>query len=332
MEPIHVGLLADPASPTEIARRLTDLHPPDGGRRDAWDIKVVSEPFTIGCEDVDTALKRLGDAARQQEWDLVVGLTELPLRDDDGRYLLVRTDPQGRSAVLSLPALGGLRMHARARHAVRVLVRGMTDPSAQVEHRVPLSRLGGRWRLLIGMVLANRPWLLVLGLKSALVAALATGAVATINSTVWLLASSLSWWRLVVATIASVACLVAWIVVDGGLWDHPDDKSPEARERSRLYNASTLVTLTTGVLICYLALYVVNLVWALFILDPAVMGGNLHASLGYRDLFVLTWFVASAATVGGALGTGLESDEAIRAATYSKREEERRNRLARERT
>jgi hypothetical protein len=332
MEPIHVGLLADPASPTEIARRLTDLHPPDGGRRDAWDIKVVSEPFTIGCEDVDTALKRLGDAARQQEWDLVVGLTELPLRDDDGRYLLVRTDPQGRSAVLSLPALGGLRMHARARHAVRVLVGGMTDPSAQVQHRVPLPRLGGRWRLLIGMVLANRPWLLVLGLKSALVAALATGAVATINSTVWLLASSLSWWRLVVATIASVACLVAWIVVDGGLWDRPDDKSPEARERSRLYNASTLVTLTTGVLICYLALYVVNLVWALFILDPAVMGDNLHASLGYRDLFVLTWFVASAATVGGALGTGLESDEAIRAATYSKREEERRNRLARERT
>jgi hypothetical protein len=332
MEPIHVGLLADPASPTEIARRLTDLHPPDGGRRDAWDIKVVSEPFTIGCEDVDTALKRLGDAARQQEWDLVVGLTELPLRDDDGRYLLVRTDPQGRSAVLSLPALGGLRMHARARHAVRVLVGGMTDPSAQVEHRVPLSRLGGRWRLLIGMVLANRPWLLVLGLKSALVAALATGAVATINSTVWLLASSLSWWRLVVATIASVACLVAWIVVDGGLWDRPDDKSPEARERSRLYNASTLMTLTAGVLICYLALYVVNLVWALFILDPAVMGDNLHASLGYRDLFVLTWFVASAATVGGALGTGLESDEAIRAATYSKREEERRNRLARERT
>jgi hypothetical protein len=332
MEPIHVGLLADPASPTKIARGLTNLHPPDGGRRDAWDIKVVSEPFTIGCEDVDTALKRLGDAARQQEWDLVVGLTELPLRDDDGRYLLVRTDPQGRSAVLSLPALGGLRMHARARHAVRVLVGGMTDPSAQVQHRVPLPRLGGRWRLLIGMVLANRPWLLVLGLKSALVAALATGAVATINSTVWLLASSLSWWRLAVATIASVACLVAWIVVDGGLWDRPDDKSPEARERSRLYNASTLVTLTTGVLICYLALYVVNLVWALFILDPAVMGGNLHASLGYRDLFVLTWFVASAATVGGALGTGLESDEAIRAATYSKREEERRNRLARERT
>ena len=196
---------------------------------------------------------------------------------------------------------------------------------------MPLPRLSGRWRLLLGMVLANRPWLLVPGLKSALVAALATGAIATINSTVWLLADSMSWWRLLVATFASVVLVVAWLVIDGELWDRPDDDSSEARERSRLYNASTLVTLTTGVLICYLALYVVNLVWALFVLDPALMGGYLRRPMGYGDLFVLAWFVASAATVGGGLGSGLESDEAIRAATYSKREEERRDRLARER-
>jgi uncharacterized membrane protein len=277
---------------------------------------------------VDTALERLGDQAHQREWDLVVGLTELPLRDDDGRYLLVDADPRQRTAVLSLPALGGLRMQARTRHAVRTLVGGMTDDTSEDEHRVRLPRLGGRWRLLAGMVLANRPWLLVPGLKSALVAALATGAVATINSTVWLLAGSMSWWRLLVATVASVALVVAWLVIDGELWDRPDDSSSEARERSRLYNTSTLVTLTTGVLICYAALYVVNLLWALFVLDPAVMGGYLNASLGYGDLFVLAWFIASAATVGGGLGSGLESDEAIRAAAYSKREEERRNRLA----
>jgi len=42
----------------------------------------------------------------------------------------------------------------------------------------------------------------------------------------------------------------------------------------------------------------------------------------------LAWFVASAVTVGGGLGSGLESDEAIRAAAYSKSEEERSNRLA----
>lgn len=328
MKRIRVGLVADPASPTEMARGMIDLRPPDGEDRAGWDIEVVSEPFTLGYEDVDTALARLRVRARQHEWDLVIGVTELPLRNDDGRYLLAAIDPQRQTAVLSLPALGGLRVHARARHAVRGLVSGMTEPDAHDEDRMPLPGLSGRGRVLLGMVLANRPWLLATGLKSALVAALATGAVATVDSTVWLLAGSLSWWRLGIATIASIAIVIAWIVIDGELWDHPASHSAEARDRSRLYNTSTLMTLTIGVLICYLALYLVNLAWALFILDPAVMSESTGTSLDYGDLFVLVWFVASAATLGGALGTGLESDAAIRAAAYSKREEERRARLA----
>ena len=182
------------------------------------------------------------------------------------------------------------------------------------------------------MVAANRPWLLVPGLKSALVAALTTGFIATINSTVWVLAGSLSWWRLVVAMVVSIALVVGWLVIDGELWDRPDSDSSQARERSNLYNTSTLLTLTAGVLICYTALYVLNLAWALFVLDPDVMGGEARMAFTYGDLFVLTWFVASAATVGGALGSSLESDEAITAAAYSKREEERRNRIARDRS
>lgn len=326
MAPIRVGLVADPAAPTDIARGMTDLSPVDGS--DEWHITVVSEPFTTGSEDVETAVGRLQEQARRRSWDLVVGLTELPLHDREGRHLLVDTDPERRTAVLSLPALGGFRMHARTRRALRSLVSGMADPDTMEEHRVALPRRRGRWRLLQGMVLANRPWLLVPGLKSALVAALATGVVATINSSVWLLARSLSRWRLVVATVASVALVVAWLVIDGELWDHPDDDSSQARERSRLYNASTLVTLLVGVLICYAALYAVNLAWAYFVLDPVVMGSSLHAPVSHADLFVLAWFVASAATVGGGLGSGLESDKAIRAATYSKREQDRRDRLA----
>lgn len=329
MEPIRIGLVADPAAPTEIARGMTDLCPL--GASGAWHITVVSEPFTTGSEDVDTAMQRLREHARQREWDLVVGLTELPLHDHKGEHLLVKTHPEHKIAVLSLPALGALRLHARARRAVHSIVSGMTGQDTPDEHRVALPHRRSRWHLLMGMVLANRPWRLVPGLKSALVAALATGAVATINSTVWLLAGSLSWWHLVVATFASVALVVGWLVVDGDLWDRPEDASSQARERSRLYNVSTLVTLLLGVLACYLALYVVNLAWAFFVLNPGVVGREIHARLGYGDLFVLAWFVASAATVGGGLGSGLESDETIRAATYSKREQDRRDRLARNR-
>ncbi|MDX6278843.1 MAG: hypothetical protein QOJ72_2971 [Nocardioidaceae bacterium] len=330
MEAIKVGLVADPALPAEIAEHMTDLSPSRGDDR-PWDVEVVGESFTTGSEDVDVAFTRLTDCARDHDWELVVGLTELPLRDDDGRYLLVGGDPQGQRAVLSLPALGGFRVRTRTRKALHDLLSGMATSKTADGHRVRLSRLGGRWRLLSGMVIANRPWLLVPGLKSALVAALATGAISTINSTVWLLASSLSWWRLAVATFASIALVVGWLIVDGHLWDHPDDDSASARERSRLYNASTLITLTAGGLICYVALYLVNLAWALFVLDPGVMGGYLHASIHYGDLFLLSWFVASAATVGGGLGSGLESNETVRSAVYSQREQDRRDHIARSR-
>src|SRR3954452_21103980 len=114
MDSIRVGLVADPAAPTEIARRMTALSPPEDS--DRWDIAVVSEPFTTGSEDVGSAMDRLQDHAQRRNWDLVVGLTELPLHDQHG---------------------------------------------------------------------------------PALVAALATGAVATINSTAWLIATSLPLWRLV---------------------------------------------------------------------------------------------------------------------------------------
>jgi hypothetical protein len=328
MEPIRVGLVADPASPTAVARRMTDLTPPLAADADGWIVELISEPFTLGSEDVDVALERLRAHADQNRWDIVIGVTELPLRDDDGRYLLAAIDPRRLCAVLSLPALGGFRVQARARHAVQGLVNGMAEPASPEEKRLPLPRLSARGRVLLGMVLANRPWLLAAGLKSALVAALATGAVATIEPTVWSLAISLSGWRLAAATLASIAIIIAWIVIDGRLWDRPDDDSPQARERSRLYNTSTLLTLTIGIIICYLALYLVNLAWALFVLDTTVMSEALGRTVGVGDLFVLTWFVASAATLGGALGTGLESDDAIRAATYSKREEERRARLA----
>jgi hypothetical protein len=47
MGSVGVGLVADPAAPTEIARGLTDLRPVDGGG--VWDITVVSEPLSLGA-------------------------------------------------------------------------------------------------------------------------------------------------------------------------------------------------------------------------------------------------------------------------------------------
>jgi len=181
--------------------------------------------------------------------------------------------------------------------------------------------------VLVGMVRANRPWRLVPGLSKALAAALATGAIATVNSTVWTLAGSLSVLRLVIATVGSVAIMIGWLVVDANLWHRPTEDSQEAKQKARLYNASTVITVGIGVLVCYGGLFLINLMWALFIISDRAFASLTRTSLDAADYVTLSWLVASVATVGGALGSGLESDEAVRAAAYSKREQERRHML-----
>lgn len=157
------------------------------------------------------------------------------------------------------------------------------------------------------MVRANRPWRLVPGLSKALAAALATGAVATVNSTVWTLAASLSTPRLVIATVGSVAIMIGWLIIDAELWYRSAESSPEARQRARLYNASTVVTVGIGVLVCYAGLMVINWVWALFILNDQAFASVTRTPLDAEEYLTLAWFVASIATVGGALGSGLRA-------------------------
>ncbi|MGW2671174.1 hypothetical protein ACWC5F_24355 [Streptomyces sp. NPDC001272] len=354
-----VVLLADPDTPTDIAQRmargLSARLAERSGQGQRFDVKVVSEPFTAGTEDPRTLMRRIMDRGSVEDWDIIVALTDLPLHAH-GRRLVVDLSHEHGLALLSLPSLGGLRLQTRARQAVEEAVLGLAGPQgtgaeersrsqrrlSPLAVRLTVIRPGqdgeeetadlryvvsgprGYLRVLAGMVRANRPWRLVPGLSKALAAALATGAVATVNSTVWSLAEALGTPRLVIATVGSVALMIGWLIVDAQLWHHSVEGSPEARQRARLYNTSTVLTVGIGVLVCYVGLMLINVVWALFILNDQVFASVTREPLDASDYWTLSWFVASTATVGGALGSGLESDEAIRAAAYSKREQERR--------
>ncbi|MGW1521675.1 hypothetical protein [Streptomyces sp. NPDC002287] len=354
-----VVLLADPDTPTDIAQRmargLSARLAERSGQGQRFDVKVVSEPFTAGTEDPRTLMRRIMDRGSVEDWDIIVALTDLPLHAH-GRRLVVDLSHEHGLALLSLPSLGGLRLQTRTRQAVEEAVLGLAGPQGTAAEersrsqrrlsplavRLTVIRPGqdgeeetadlryvvsgprGYLRVLAGMVRANRPWRLVPGLSKALAAALATGAVATVNSTVWSLAEALGTPRLVIATVGSVALMIGWLIVDAQLWHHSAKGSPEARQRARLYNTSTVLTVGIGVLVCYVGLMLINVVWALFILNDQVFASMTREPLDSSDYWTLSWFVASTATVGGALGSGLESDEAIRAAAYSKREQERR--------
>ena len=69
--------------------------------------------------------------------------------------------------------------------------------------------------------------------------------------------------------------------------------------------------MTIGVASLYLALFVVSLAGAGLLITPEALSRAVGEDVGLVDYLRLAWLVGSLATVGGALGAGLESDVAI---------------------
>ena len=90
-----------------------------------------------------------------------------------------------------------------------------------------------------------------------------------------------------------------------------------------LYNASTVVTLTIGVVIFHAGLFVLLLVTAWWTIPPEMVSRNIGHPVGAPSLLLMAWLVAAVATLGGALGSGMEDDEAVKAATYGARQRQR---------
>ena len=103
------------------------------------------------------------------------------------------------------------------------------------------------------------------------------------------------------ATILSITAMVAWLILDHRLWEQP--KSVTERGRSALYNTATLVTLTIGVTVLHVALFVLLLGAAVVILSPQLFASAVGHPVGIADYLTLAWLLGSISTVGGALGS-----------------------------
>jgi hypothetical protein len=105
------------------------------------------------------------------------------------------------------------------------------------------------------------------------------------------------------------------IVIGAGLWESAPAQ-PGAREQVVLFNVVTVATVVIGVLALYLALLVLSLLGAFLLVPEATLADALGYRPGVGTVAELAWMATSIATVGGALGAGLETDEAVREAAY----------------
>lgn len=196
-------------------------------------------------------------------------------------------------------------------------VEGEDDTGAHLA----LVGLRGRLRLLAGMVRDNRPWRLVPYLSTATAAAAATGAYAIVTTTFWTMATSLSPLRLLLISVVAIIAMATWLITYNHLWDRPPDQ--DARAEAVLYNAATAITMIIGVTCMYVLLYLAGLLAALALIDPGYFSAQLQRPISIGTYLKLVWLASSVGIVAGALGSSLESEEAVRNATYGRRELER---------
>lgn len=126
--------------------------------------------------------------------------------------------------------------------------------------------------------------------------------------------------RLGVVAVGSVAAIATSLIAGAGLWERA--RGDRAREQVVLFNLATTATVVLGVLTLYGALFVLSLLAGLLLLVPGVLAAGLGHPVTLGDYAELAWLTTSLATVGGALGAGLESEDAVHEAAYTYRSSE----------
>jgi hypothetical protein len=349
-EPIVIGLLAAVGEAAEVAQRLADQLPDLLRERHPdveWRVEVRTEPLAgpagVGVDLVQVARERM----LTEGWHLCVCLTDLPLHVGR-RPVTAHASVTLGVAVVSVPALGPVAMEQRVRAAVLRLVEGVLGSGGdrsrerggkrrRVEARLeeiasPVGRASveeggtvrfvtasvrGNLRLLMGMVRANRPWRLVVGLSRAIVAALGFAVFGLTSPGLWKVMDGTSGLRLLLLSLGAAVGTWVTVIAVHHLWER--SPTPAARERVLLINLATTLTIGLGVLTNYLALLVINAVGGVLMLVPNVLEKELHHSVGFGDYVKLALLVTTLALLGGALGAAVESDATVREAAYGYR-------------
>lgn len=340
---VVVGLVAAPGAAAalaaglcdELADELSAQHPDV-----AWRVRSVEDGLVRPPADDAELVAATRQRLLGEDWDLAVCLTDVPL-ERDRRPVVGHASPVHGVAVLSLPALGAVNRRRRALQATVGLVQSLAGDGApdDADDRAAISRrlrqlavdpadstegvrftarvLSGNLSMLVGMVRANRPWRLAVRLSRALTGAIAAGVFALITPDIWQLADAFGPVRQSVVAVGSVAATAVTLVVGAELWERA--RSRRVRKQVALFNLATAATVVIGVLSLYAALFVLALLGALLLVVDPLFSDSLGHPAGLSDRLELAWLISSLATVGGALGAGLETDEAVREAAYTYR-------------
>src|SRR5690625_2501176 len=155
-------------------------------------------------------------------------------------------------------------------------------------------------------------------------AGLATGALTLITTDLWLLSAEYTGTQLALLGAVAILAVTIALVVGSDLWERP--RRHAEREQAVVFNIATLVSVLIGVTVLYIALFLAALAGAVLLVDADVFGQITGDPAHPVHFLKLAWFVGGLATIGSALGAGLEDDDDVRAALFTRASASRRGR------
>ncbi|GAA1134017.1 hypothetical protein [Citricoccus alkalitolerans] len=349
MQTMVVGLMVDPGLSRQVARSAAgdlkqDLsdHGDDGHR---WEVEVGEENLPLTAEGDIPLMDQAGELRSRYGWDFVLYLTDLP-RYHDEDPLLCEVSATHRAALVSLTAMGAFRLKAKIRKLLIAVIHSAREgaddyPLVKTVQTIlgfkgarRVSRQGrgdaayivlpgwlSRLNLLSGMVRSNKPGRMLPALSGAITAATASGAFGVYYSSIWALADAAHPARLVMIAVIVILALTGWLIFRNGLWNKR--KEIVSPWQGGMDNVTTVIMVATSVALMYLVLTAVLFGLSLAVISPGYLHSELMHPVSLLDYAELSWLAASLGTLFGALGSNFDSNEKIRAATYSKRQHER---------
>jgi hypothetical protein len=244
--------------------------------------------------------------------------------------------------MLCLPAFGLLRGREALRQELSRLLRGKPagagirekvtegedieggDAGADVT-RVIEGR-GRGLRLLLGMIAGNQPEQLFKVLTGCLAIAVATGAYGIFYGSMWQMSHTVSVLRMFIISVFAIGGLTFWLVYHNGLWNRWPDREPDsvAQWRARMDNRATVGTVVIAAVMIYTTVFLALLVLSVVIVDTNYFRSQVNDEPFPWGYAKLAWLTASLGTFAGAIGSSFDNDDAIREATYNRREHLRR--------
>lgn len=311
----------------EVQAALTATHP-----RTRWAVAAVPSGRSVPADPVPvSALLALGRTVLlEHDLDIVVMVTPRPMQLG-GRAVAAHSSPVQQTIAISEP---GLRPGEQVAAAAARLVSGLleTETPDEDSERIlnelalegahdrhgptfVLRTLAASPRLLLRMVLANRPWLLAVRLSRTLVGAFTAAVIAIVTPDVWTLADRMGPVRLTVIAMLSLVATCGVLVIGGGLREHAPSR--RVRRTVLIHNAAVWISVALGVLALYAGLVVVGLATTLLVLPWDLVAQTVGHPVGWGTMLRVGTLASVVALVGSAFGAGLEDDAAVQQATYT---------------